>query len=290
MQKNKTILGGVMFAGSYCIVAVVYAVAKYVQSKWGFSTSQVACFNFTVVTLCALPWVVRNGGVNALRSDKYFLLSLRGVLGFGMTFLGFKAANLLPLVDAVTLLNTAPLWIAIIATFTLKERLSWKSILCIIGGFVGMLIVVHPRLHGMSFTGDLFALVASLCLAASIIVRRDIRSEPWQRILFYYGVIGAMLSAFVMIAFFKMPQGIQWVFFAVMGVLLYFAQKLATIALHYAKASVLGPLTYSSIVVSGIIGWLVWGHIPTFLTVLGILIIVISGVLILIFDARKKHG
>lgn len=153
-----------------------------------------------------------------------------------------------------------------------------------------MLIVVHPRLHGMSFTGDLFALVASLCLAASIIVRRDIRSEPWQRILFYYGVIGAMLSAFVMIAFFKMPQGIQWVFFAVMGVLLYFAQKLATIALHYAKASVLGPLTYSSIVVSGIIGWLVWGHIPTFLTVLGILIIVISGVLILIFDARKKHG
>ncbi len=48
------------------------------------------------------------------------------------------------------------------------------------------------------------------------------------------------------------------------------------------------PLTYSAIIVSGIIGWVVWGQIPTFLTMVGTLVIIISGILIVMFDVREK--
>ena len=152
-----------------------------------------------------------------------------------------------------------------------------------------MLLIIRPRLQGMNFAGDMVGLIAGISLAASIVTFRKLKNEPWQRVVFYYGVIGAALSFIVMISSFKMPEGIQWVFFLVMGVLMYLAQWLATIAMHYAKATTLGPLTYSAIIVSGIIGWLVWGHVPTFLTMVGMALIVISGILIVMFEAREKE-
>ena len=69
---------------------------------------------------------------------------------------------------------------------------------------------------------------------------------------------------------------------------MYLIQRFATIAMHYAKATTLGPLTYSAIIVSGIIGWLVWGQIPTFLTMVGTFAIIASGVLIVKFESREK--
>ena len=79
-----------------------------------------------------------------------------------------------------------------------------------------------------------------------------------------------------------------WAFFLVMGGIMYLIQWLATIALHYARATVLGPLTYSSIIVSGIIGWMVWGQIPIFLTLVGMFAIIVSGILIVMFESRER--
>ncbi len=288
MVREKTILGAILFSGAYCLAGMLYGIAKYLQATWGFPPAELTFFNFVIVSVCTLPWVTRRGGIKALKTDRYPLLLFRAGLGFALALSSLTAAHMLPLVDAVTLINMAPLWVPLLAIFILRERLSGRSALCILGGFIGMLLIIHPRIQGLNLAGDMVALAAGIFLAITIVVRRKLKNEPWQRVVFYYGVVGALLSAIFMIPSFKMPQGIQWVFFLVMGVFMYLIQRFATIAMHHAKATTLGPLTYSAIIVSGVIGWLVWGQIPTFLSMVGTFAIIVSGILIVVFELRGE--
>ena len=288
MVREKTILGGILFSVTYCLMGVVSGISKYLQSTWGFPSAELTFFNFAILGVCLLPWVIRQGGINALKTKNYFPIFLRSICGF-LAFLSFfTASHMLPLVDAVTLFNTAPLWVPLLAMFIVKERLSRKSAFCILGGFIGMLLVMHPRIQGMNFAGDALGLLSGIMMASCIVIMRKLKEEPWQRVAFCYALLGAAMSFALLISSFKMPQGIQWVFFLVMGGCTYVMQWFGTIALHHAKAIVLGPLTYCSIIVSGIIGWLVWGSIPTLLTVVGMIAIVASGILILIFEKKEK--
>ncbi len=288
MTRENTILGGILFSGAFCLLGVLSGISKYLQSKWGFPPAELTFFNFSILAVCLLPWVTRQGGLKALKTNSYSLILIRSVLGFTAFLSFFTASHMLPLVDAVTLLNTAPLWVPLLAIFILRERLSGKAALCILGGFIGMLLIMRPRIQGMNFTGDLLGLGAGIMMAGTIVAIRKLKDEPWQRIAFYYAVVGIILSSVMVIPLFKMPQGIQWVFFLAMGVIMYLIQWLATIALHYAKATTLGPLTYSSIIVSGLIGWMVWGEIPTFLTMVGMFAVIVSGLLIVMFETREK--
>ena len=290
-MSEKPILGGVLFAGAYCLVGVISGISKYLQAKWGFHPTELTFFNFSIMALCLFPWLKSQGGIKALKTDNYWLLIVRAVLGFGTFFMFFKASHMLPLVDAVTFLNTAPLWVPFLAMFIIREHFYNKFTFCILGGFIGMLLVMHPRIQGMNLTGDIIGLSSGIFLASTIVVRRKLKNEPWQRINIYYGVVAAVLSFILMIPSFKMPQGIQWLFFLALGVLMYFITWFGTLAMHYAKATVLGPLIYSSIIVSGLIGWLVWGDIPKPLTIAGMLAIIVSGILMVMFGIRanKKY-
>ena len=289
-MNRKAILGGVLFAGAYCLLGVVSGISKYLQSKWGFPPAELTFFNYGILTMCVLPWVIKQGGLKALKTSNYPLILIRSVLGFSAFLLFFTASHILPLVDAVTLLNTAPLWVPLFAMFVLGDRLSRKPALCILGGFIGMLLIMRPRIQGMNFTGDAVGLASGIMMATAIVIMSKLKHESWQRVSFHYGIVGVLLSSVFMIHSFKMPQGIQWLFFLAMGGITYLIQWFATVALHHAKAITVGPLSYSSIIVSGIIGWLVWGQIPTFLTIIGMFVVVISGILIVMFEARGQMG
>lgn len=286
-MSEKTIIGGLFFSGAYCLLGIVSALSKYLQTNCGYHTSELTFFSFLVVAACLLPWVLRSGGLKALKTNNLPLILLRSALGFSLFLAFYATSHHLPIVNAVTLFNTAPLWVPLWAILILQERLSKKAALCILGGFAGMLFVMHPRLQGLNLRWDVVGISSGVMMAAVIVIMRKLKDEPWQRIIFCYAVVGTVFSAVAMVPTFKMPQGHHWLVFLAMGALMYLIQWFATVALHYARAIVLAPLTYSSIIVSGLIGWLIWGHIPTLLMLLGIFMIILSGVLILIFELQE---
>lgn len=286
---NKTVFGGLLFVLGYLLISIMSGLSKYLQESHGFSPIEITFFSFLIVAILILPWAFKQGFQGAFKTKRIRPILIRGILGFTCFLSFFTAAHKIPLVDAATFLNTAPLWVPICAFFILKEHVSKKALIGVFTGFLGMLLVLHPRVKDMNIGGDLYGLYAGLALAFILILMRHLKDEPWQRIVLYYSLISALIGAILVAPSFIMPHGIQWIYLLVMGLAMYLVQYLITTALHYAKASTLSPLVYSSIIFSGIIGWVVWGHVPGTLSLVGMLVIVASGILVLWIESHQSQ-
>jgi drug/metabolite transporter (DMT)-like permease len=63
------------------------------------------------------------------------------------------------------------------------------------------------------------------------------------------------------------------------GLSIYIAMYLYNLAFTLSSAAVVSPMTYLSIVHAGILGWLVWGYVPSILSMVGMAIVVACGLL-----------
>ena len=65
-------------------------------------------------------------------------------------------------------------------------------------------------------------------------------------------------------------------------------QYLWTTALRFAPASAVAPFNYFSLVWAVILGFLVWGDVPSVMLLMGSAIVVGSGMFLLWHEARKR--
>jgi len=116
----------------------------------------------TVAALCLLLLLVVQGKVGRLRQNWGGLI-LMGALNTAIPFTLFAYATLhVPAGFAAVLNGTVPLFSAIIALIWKLESLPPLRILGLLIGFVGVVILVLPKLGGSS---DLLAVLAGLCAA-----------------------------------------------------------------------------------------------------------------------------
>ena len=121
------------------------------------------------------------------------------------------------------------------------------------------------------------ALAGAFMFAGSITITRKLRDTHWLGLVFWQflgsGLAGALASPIDW-----HPQSVfSMLLMCVVGVTSLAAFICITRALTLARASVVAPFTYTSIVWAGLMGWLVWGDVPSRNTVIGIAIIVASG-------------
>ena len=57
---------------------------------------------------------------------------------------------------------------------------------------------------------------------------------------------------------------------------------------RYASAAVLGPFIYQQVIYWGFFGWLVFGHVPDLMVVLGTAVIIASGLYLLLREFRSE--
>jgi len=83
-----------------------------------------------------------------------------------------------------------------------------------------------------------------------------------------------------MIAPFVMPKQDEWIIILLLGIVATFAQIYMTKAYSSAKAGIIGTISYSNIVFSIILGIILGDSFPDIWILLGIMLIVISGLLV----------
>ena len=79
---------------------------------------------------------------------------------------------------------------------------------------------------------------------------------------------------------FIMPEGTQWLSILAMGILATFAQLSMTKAYGMSKAGLVATVSYSTIAFSIILGIYLGDDFPSFITMLGILLITFAGILV----------
>lgn len=233
-----------------------------------------------------------------------FLLLFRGAMGFMALLAYFYIIAYIPLGEAVTYNKTSPIFVAIFAYFLLNEKLNSGAILAIILGFIGIALISIPSVG--SFTLNKYTILgifSGLGAALAYTSIRELREYYDTRaiVMSFMGVgtvtpiVLMLITPYIetpksldfMFSEFVMPQGIIWLYVVIMGVSATASQVLMTKAYEYTKAGIVGTISYSNIVFALIIGIALGDPIPTPLKILGIILVIISGLLVA-FSKEKR--
>ncbi len=239
---------------------------------------------------CALPVIVLwltwrrelRTGLSVTRWQNHAVRALAGSCAMGLGFLGLK---LIPLPEATAIRFATPILILVFAALILKEKIRLIRVSAMVVGLIGVMIVMWPRL---SFDmGDL-ALIgavatlgsAALAALAQIFIKTMAGTEKTTAIVFWFSSTAACLSLLTIPFGWVMPVGVEWVFLIGAGLIGGTGQILLTSSYRYAEASTLAPFIYVSMIWALIIGYFVFGEVPTVPMLLGAALVIASGVAI----------
>ena len=240
-------------------------------------------FQNLISLICILPAMVKNGG-SSWRFNKFKLIFLRtfaGYLNFAFIFLAIQRISL---VNTILLRNCAPFFIPLIIWIWKKATLSYQVWLGIILGFVGIGFILKPNIAILN-EGTLFGLGSAICFAVSMIAqRRLIKTEPIPSILFYYFLLGTVVSLPFALYTWKAMEARTLIQLILIGVFSFLGQSLFLRAFQYAKPSVLSTINYASVIYAAVLQWLVWKQFPDWLSIIGIFFICVGGVVTIFYS------
>ncbi|MFN3716735.1 MAG: DMT family transporter [Thiobacillus sp.] len=187
----------------------------------------------------------------------------RGLSGFSALVLFFYAIARLPLATAVTLNYTAPLFLAGLSAWWLKERHGRGLVAAVLLGFVGIVLLLQPQVDGRAWGPALAGLVSGLLAAVAYVNVKALGrlGEPEWRVVFYFTLLSTLGGAAWMVAAgFHRPQADDWPWLVGVGVTATLAQLALTRAYHRGRTLTVGALAYSTVGFSAIYGVVLFGE------------------------------
>ena len=205
----------------------------------------------------------------------------RGLSGFSALVLFFYAIARLPLATAVTLNYTAPLFLAGLSAWWLKERHGRGLVAAVLLGFVGIVLLLQPQLDRQAWVPALAGLVSGMLAAVAYVNVKSLGrlGEPEWRVVFYFTLLSTLGGAVWMaVAGFHRPQADDWPRLIGIGVTATLAQLALTRAYHRGRTLTVGALAYTTVAFSAIYGVLLFGeHLPL-LAWVGMAVVALAGI------------
>ncbi|NJM15107.1 MAG: DMT family transporter [Bacteroidales bacterium] len=186
------------------------------------------------------------------------------------------------------------MFVAIFSMIFLKEKLSIWGWLAIFGGFAGIALVFDPSFEGSLKTNLLGICNGFLAGAAYTSVRELKKHYDSRAIVLSFIAWGILLPGLSMVIYvfypnpaydfiispFGWPSGIYWFYGLMVGITAYAGQILLTRAYGYEKAGVVSTVGYINIPFAIGLGYLMGDKIPGPNVIMGIVLIVASGIVI----------
>lgn len=272
------------------ILAVLCVTIMSVQAKLigiEYHPVQIAFARAIVVLILLTPIIHKLGGFNFLKTKKtktHFFRGIAGLVGNIMFFLAFQR---LPVADVTVISQAVPIFSCIFAFFFLKETIGWRRWMAILIGFLGVIIAINPT--GQIAIASIYALIGTLMWATTIIFLRLLgTTEHPVKTVFFFMLVSVIVTSFFQPFFWKQPSVEVLLLFFGLGISAFLTQLLMTYALQKAPASIVSPFNYTGIIWAIIFDFLIWNTHPFFTTILGGIIISISGLYIFKREAEIK--
>lgn len=288
LPRSGSLLAGIglMLCATMCFAAVD-ATGKYLGQH--ISLLSVVWARYAVALLVTGITVNPLTYPGVHRSRRPGLQLLRSLLLFGSTIFTFGALLYIRLDQAMPILFTGPLVVTLAAVPILGERVGIHHALALGLALIGVAIVLNPA--GASFHPAMLLSVASmLCYSFYAVMTRLVaRSDSSQTTLLYSNVAGVAVLTPLLPFFGEMPH--TWFIAAVMVALGIFGNigHMFFISAHRrAPASLLAPFTYTQLVWTPLLGFLLFSDVPTERTVLGSLLVCAAGLYLMRMEGRAR--
>ena len=272
------VLGGLCFSALNTLARVLSQQLDVYQAQF---------LRYLMGLLVMLPLVWRYG-LQAYRPVNITGQFWRGGVHTLGLILWFTALPKIPLADMTAIGFTGPIFIMLGAAWFLGETMRGDRWIAALIGFSGVLVVVLPKMTGEGGWYNLVMLASSPVFAASFLITKALtRYEKPGVIVLWQALTVTVLSLPMALPNWQMPDAWQWWGFAVTGVLGSLGHYCLTRAFHTADISATQSLRFLDLVWASLLGWLVFGDIPSPSTWAGALVILLSTLWIARREGRR---
>ena len=206
----------------------------------------------------------------------------RGISGFTALVLFFYAIARLPLATAVTLNYTAPLFLAVLSAWWLRERHGRGLVGAVLLGFVGIVLLLRPQVQGQDWLPALAGLISGMLAAVAYVNVKQLGKlgEPEWRVVFYFTLLATLGGGFwMLIAGFHRPLAEDWPWLIGIGVTATLAQLALTRAYHRGHTLTVGALAYTTVGFSAVYGIVLFGERLPLQAWVGMAVVALAGIL-----------
>ncbi len=275
MRKDNTPLAiTYALSAAFCFALIGYLI-KLIEHR--LSNGLMMFFRQFFSFCLLLPILPRQiGSFSNLKTSCFQLHLLRTFASLSAMFCLFFSIRYLPLVNAVLLSYTRPLFIPIVIYFWLKKKWTKNVWFGLITGFIGVILILRPDENVLNIAalvglgGGMFGAIAFTA------IRRLTKTEPAERILFYYLFISLPFTSILLAIDWITPTLFEWEILFVLGILGTIYQMLLTRAYQHAKAFKVGSLLYSSIAFAFLFDLILGSSSMNFIAFAGILLIALG--------------
>ncbi|MDC0364785.1 DMT family transporter [Candidatus Pelagibacter sp.] len=214
---------------------------------------------------------------------------LRSVLMVTATFFMFNSLQRFDLVDIYVVFFSAPLIVAMLSAYFLKDVLSLKGLVLMVMSFSSIVYSLGPSMKILS-PELIFPLVPPLCWALYQFFTKLIsnNNDPFASV-FYTAITGTIVFT-IYIAFNWVPleKNIYWVPLAIMGISGFISHFILIYAIQLSNLSFVTNFQYSQLIWSTVINFLIFGVPIDINKIYGLIGIIIFGILFIRTEGSKK--
>lgn len=278
-------------------VTIFVAMSTFIKAAGTVPPGQIVFYRslFAVFPILAmLAW--RRELATAFYTRHPFSHMARGVVGVASMGLSFYGLTRLPLPEAITLNYAQPLMVVVLSALFMGEVVRayrWSAVMV---GFAGVVIIAWPELTllapaeamDMEETSGVIAILCAAVMSAvaQLLVRRLVSTERSATIVLWFSVTATVIALLTWPFGWDALSGRQIAFLMAAGFCGGVGQILMTQSYRYAEMSTIAPFEYTSMVLAILVGFFVFGDLPTAYTLTGGTIVVGAGLFIIWRERR----
>jgi drug/metabolite transporter (DMT)-like permease len=276
-QPPHVVRGVLYIALATLAFAAMDTTGKYLMTRYNVPLVATVRYAVNLALLVAIFTPLKGWGL--VTTNRTVLVIARALSLALATLLAGLALQRMPVGETIAIIYLQPFGVMIAASVLLGERVGRIGWLATVVGFLGVLLIARPG-GGLDPLGVLFAvLCATISVAYHILSRVLARTDSTEAMLFYTALVGSL--AFGATLPWSLtgpaPTPLDIVLLLAMGTFATIGHFLFTAAYRHAPANIIAPVNYLHLFWAGVLGALVYSHIPNLLTILGMLLIALAG-------------
>jgi len=251
-----------------------------------FSVFQIVFIRSISSTIVILPILFYTNNHKSI-FDKLYINLGRVLSSFCAISIQFYTISNIQLAQVSTIGYLRPSVLSIFAYFFLGEKQAKARWLVLVIGFLSIFLVFSPENFSIQIVA-IIALIGVCCGALSTIFQKFL-SESFSEIqlMVWYSLGLSILSFPFCLSNWQSTTLTQMSFMIMTGLIATSAQYFYIKAYRLSQASFLAPIQYFHIIPVLIIGFLIFSEIPTFQTICGALLIILSLICLLIWEKNR---
>jgi len=271
--------------GMFCLVASAFGFALMAffvrlcdEAGGPISCFQKGFFRNIVALAIALAVFLRGArahGAGLPPKAAWPVLFARCLFGSFGIFANFHAISHIQVGEAMALNKTAPFFTVLFSWLVLRERATWRQLLCLLFAFAGAMLVVKPGVRADDLQAALMGLGGGLGagLAYTCVHLLGRMKVPGALIVLVFSAFSCCASVPFMWADFRPMTGAQVAILLGAGAGAALGQFGITAAYRFAEPRAIAAYDYTGVVFSALFGFAFFGQIPDVASVAGFLVI-----------------